>query len=292
MSQILEATEPADAPVRRPAEAPRAVRFTALALEIALAAVLAVLAARLVWTIAAPDAFAPRSTGPEAAPAQAAAQARGAQDWSVLWRVDPFSRLDGAADDAVRDAPETTLNLDLNGVRAGFDAEGGVAFITLPDNSQGTFQEGAEILDGVTLERVYHDRIILRRNGVAESLYLDGERTLFGAQTPPDAAPRPDSVGAEAVSVETVLGRLDLAPAYEGARFQGLQVRGRDAAALEPYGLQPGDIIESVGGVRLAEDGDPSVIADMFDAGEPVALVISRDGDRLDRRIELGSGVQ
>ena len=72
-------------------ETPPVFRRAAFGAELTLAMVLAVIAARLVWTIIAPDAFSPHVN---AAPgdARAVVQARGAQDWSVLWRFDPFNR--------------------------------------------------------------------------------------------------------------------------------------------------------------------------------------------------------
>ena len=266
-------------------ETPPVFRRAAFGAELTLAMVLAVIAARLVWTIITPDAFSPHVN---AAPgdARAVVQARGAQDWSVLWRFDPFNRSAVAASAQVEDAPETTLNLKLNGVRAGFEGADGVAYVTLPDNTQGAFREGESLLDGVTLERVFPDRVIIRRNGVPESLYLDGGRKPFGGQ-----AASADSERVQAprtVDVGGLLGSVSLAPAFEGARFQGFRIESADAALLGQYQLRNGDVLESVDGQRLTQDGDPAALAQLFEQQGEIELTISRDGDRLTRRIQLG----
>lgn len=280
-AQISENAPTAD----RQQEAAPALRRAAFGAELALAVLLAVILARLIWTFAAPDAFAPQ-TSSALSSAQPAMQARGAQDWSVLWRFDPFNRSAVAAAAQVEDAPETTLNLKLNGVRAGFEGADGVAYVTLPDNTQGAFREGESLLDGVTLERVFPDRVIIRRNGVPESLYLDGGRKPFGGQ-----AASADSERVQAprtVDVGGLLGSVSLAPAFEGARFQGFRIESADAALLGQYQLQNGDVLESVDGQRLTQDGDPAALAQLFEQQGEIELTISRDGDRLTRRIQLG----
>ena len=66
-----------------------------------------------------------------------------------------------AAGDIIPDAPATSLNLTLKGVRSVADSTSGespdqvsIAIIQTPDGRALTYQPGDTIIDGVTLDRV------------------------------------------------------------------------------------------------------------------------------------------
>ncbi|MEL7452100.1 MAG: type II secretion system protein N [Pseudomonadota bacterium] len=117
------------------------LRFARTASEIILVGVLAVMAARLVWTVLAPESVGATSRSLPAAQAlvgssQSPALAVGLD---ILSTANPFQRSKAAVaeiEDAP-DAPETSLNLVLIGFRAlTEDGGGGSATIILPDGQQ------------------------------------------------------------------------------------------------------------------------------------------------------------
>ncbi len=273
---------------------PRRVWLSVLAAETLLAVLLALIAARLIWTLAAPDAFAPQVA--IAAPAESAVSVRGAQDWSVLWRFDPFFRGGGpAAPDEVSNAPETTLNLTLAGVRAEPGGEGGVAYIVTPDNAQGAFREGEEIIDGVMLTRVFHDRAIIDRNGEAESLMLDAGRRPFegGGSASPAPAASGETEVIEQAQAEDLLAQMQFEPYRGEDGAVGFMIRSDNNALLADHGLRPGDVVLSIGGVSAAsavEGGDPGALWSAFNAGGATQLEILREGERITRSVRLANG--
>jgi len=148
-----------------------------LGAELLLLALIAIQAARLVWTLASPH-------GPvgDWRPARALAPVAGPE---VLASFDPFFRLEGAAAPAV----VTSLNLKLYGVRQDRATGRGSAIIGLPDGTQRSFGVGEEIMPGVTLGQVDFDNVTVRRNGTPEQLYLDQSTPAAGVPSPNGAAP-------------------------------------------------------------------------------------------------------
>lgn len=69
-------------------------------------------------------------------------------------------------------APETKLNLKLNGIIASDGKNTAGAIIEKSVGNQEYFSIGDTISNGVTLKEVYKDRIILSRNGRLETLSL------------------------------------------------------------------------------------------------------------------------
>lgn len=274
---------------------PRRLRLAVLLAETGLVVILGLIAARLIWTLTTPDAFAPR-VETEAPAATPGVTVRGAQDWSVLWRFDPFFRDGGpAAPDEISNAPETTLNLVLAGVRAESGGQGGVAYIVTPDSVQGAFREREEIIGGVTLTRVFHDRAIIDRNGEAESLMLDAGRRPF--QAGKSAAPAPAAAGKteviEQAQAGDLLARMQFEPYRGEGGVAGFMIRSDNHSLLAEYGLRPGDVVLSIGGVSAAsavEGGDPGALWSAFNAGGATQLEILREGERITRSVRLANG--
>ncbi|MEM7767118.1 MAG: type II secretion system protein N [Pseudomonadota bacterium] len=150
-------------------------------------AFLSIAAARLVWTlIAGPGAhvrIAPAMAQTGSAPTNL--------DYSILSRITPFrsgqAASPGAIDTAApagdfgfADVEETTLDLKLHGLISEND-DGGHAFISTNSGVQTAYAIGDEIdgAQGVTLERILTDSVLLRRNGNLESLaYATGDAAI------------------------------------------------------------------------------------------------------------------
>lgn len=89
--------------------------------------------------------------------------------------------------------PLSSLNLVLTGVVSA--GKNSLALIRADDQPESPFAVGQEILSGVVLDRVYADRVVIVRGGVAESLLLEGTEnsptTAPATPSPVSRAPAP-----------------------------------------------------------------------------------------------------
>ena len=246
------------------------------AAELVLLALIAVQAARLVWTLAAP----PGPVGEWKGSAHAALPANA----SALSEFDPFFRLAAGGGPTV----VTALDLKLHGVREDRATGRGSAIIALPDGSQQSFAVGEEIMPGVTLAEVGFDSVTISRGGAREQIFLDQSDPAEGvpaetaaaptpppgvqttAPPPPPAAPAPEQA-------------IRFQPRLNGNRVDGVAVSpGTDGGrALRAAGLEAGDVIVSVNGRRiesleqaraLMRGGEANVIVDRGGRAVPVRV--------------------
>jgi general secretion pathway protein C len=241
--------------------------------EVTLILVIGLLAADLFWSLATPPAWSagPIATVKPARPAQpAAAMARD------IAAVDPFHRaVVPSAAPAAADAPRTTLDVKLHGVRAGVGAGSGTAIMGTPDGKQDAFRVGQDIMPGVRLENVRADRVLIRRNGVLESVLLDKERAAatIDQSTP---TPQPASAPLLARDVMARLARLRVAPRPEG----GVVIEAGDATLLEAAGLGVGDVLLAVNGTAIADAATLVRLAPELAKARQIAIERERAGQR------------
>ncbi len=262
--------------------------------EICLAALIAFLLARLVWIAVEPGGAVmgvqPMGEVFRQSPGGASTALTG--DMSLLTTLDPFNR-GGAVADLVQEAPETKLNLVLKGVRASADGTG-VAMIVMPNNRLSIFAPGETILDGVVLDRVYGDRVTLRKNGQIEALLMSsGADRLSVLSSPDDPVPQVNGTssagddGLISTTATDFLANLVINPVHRGQDFVGYEISSRgNAALLERSGLKPGDIVISVDGVSIGATG-PGELAMKLSSSQKVRLRIDRDGRQVDQIFTL-----
>ncbi len=260
----------------RPADMAR----TILAVEVALTVTLAVVAGRMVWTVFEPPAWAASSgTAPAfAKPHRLATPA-------ILTDVDPFHRaaLTRNVPEAVARAPETMLNLQLFGIRAGAGDGLGGAIVATPDNVQGVFYVGQEIMPGVRLEQVLPDRVVIRRNGVSETLSFDREKLVQTAVPGPvpDIAPGEEPLRRLDVDVRSLATLLRFTQAERGLLLEG----SADASVLQQTGLEPGDLLLAVNGTPANDMGALAALA--ASGALSLTLDIERKGQRKIHRLAI-----
>ncbi|MGE3747861.1 MAG: type II secretion system protein N [Sphingomonadaceae bacterium] len=133
-------------------------RHPEVLVELVILALLAWVAARLIWAVVVPlDPIGQWPTRENRAPIN-----------TVLSAFDPFFRNGSAAP-----AEVTSADLKLFGVRQDRASGRGGAIIGLPDGSQSSFVPGETVMPGVTLDAVDFDNVTLLRNGRRELLFLD-----------------------------------------------------------------------------------------------------------------------
>lgn len=257
---------------------PRSLATVLALAELLLLAGLTYIAARLIWLIA----FGASATDFQQDAADAGPRFGGAPayqaDLTQLAETDLFAdRRAGPVDAAPVAATiqETSLDLTLRGIRRGATPETGGAIIQIPGGRQSFFAVGAEILDGVTLEEVHVDHVLIRRRGIAESLFLRDEDT-------PRAAEAPAAAGGQSVA-----GLFRAEPVREGNRLTGYRVSEASPALLSATGLRNGDVITAVDGRPAADISDLPALFRRLREEDGFTLSINRGGLPLTLQVDL-----
>jgi general secretion pathway protein C len=250
--------------------------------------------AALTWVIA-PGAPPPVRTRSATAVEQSDAHAT---DYEALLHSHPFGEPDKAAAapvaaEAVTDAPDTTLSLDLRGIlSAGEDGASGQAIIAANRGEDKTYRVGQAIdnASGTKLYSVFWDKVLLDRgDGRVETLRLPKE--LLGTPAPrargPMMAPPVAAPPQANESLRTVIGQnaaklqdiIRVAPQVDQGKVVGFRIQpGKDKATFDSLGLVPGDVVTEINGVVL---DDPSKGLQAFEAlGEATQanVTVLRDG--------------
>lgn len=226
--------------------------------EVGLVLALAFLLSQTVWTVMTPSG---RSAQVQKSfPGNTVASVRlsaGADNLSTLTTSNPFLPDESgnpSISEAALAAPETSLNLELKGVRATADGAG-VAFILLPDNRQIRAGIGTEILDDVEVQHVLEDRVTLLTRGELETLYLrdpDGRAGRLGS--PALGAVSTPVAGTGQVVAARFLRDVSFALVREDGVRAGYRLTPKsDAASLTSAGFEPDDIVRGVNARPVSE---------------------------------------
>jgi general secretion pathway protein C len=238
--------------------------------------------ATLTWTL------------PGSAPAVAPA-ARGesttapAVDFSVLTDSHLFGEAStqvvaGVA--AVIAAPDTTLSLTLTGILAKEeDTNGGATILSDRDGGR-NYQVGQSIegADGATLHAVYADHVLLNRNGRLETLRFPKELRIEGAsmgELSPSPQATPSRSLREAISENATQLTDIVRPTLHVQEGQVIGFRvnpGRDRAAFEALGLQPGDVITDINGTVLDDLSQGLALFQSLRESTEANVTVLRDG--------------
>ncbi len=199
---------------------------------------------------------------------------------------DPFHREAALVPvDLGRDAPETTLNLKLTGLRAGGD---GAAFLQTPDNLQGVYHIGDEIISGVTLQAVSSRYIVLSLNGRLERLTFERDQanTLIAAKE--NASPQNVLGLSPSAAPADFLSMVKLTRVSEKG-VTGFQIGPKPGGLnLSSFGLKDGDIITRVAEQDLSQGlPDMASLANSLSGANSVNITVLRDGREIS--LEVGS---
>ena len=182
---------------------------------------------------------------------------------------------------------ETVFGLYLKGILATEDQHLGYAIIRSPDEQEWHFRAGESVYGLATLEQIYIDRVILRRDGRRETLRLPVE--FMAPDNPMERARKLEAkrivsdfrsklVNRDGMELIKMFG---FDTAYKNGGFAGFTVKvvGADGARmLEVLGVEEGDLITAVNGKRFAESIEAvQSLAELKDATE-VDVEIERNG--------------
>lgn len=276
-----------------------------LIVEVIMVVILALVSSRLVWLIAYPSgAVADFLDRPLPAPiASTSGGISVSVDRTIILQNNPFAS--DVEDEVIVTAPETSLNLQLDGLRMSNVADvAGNAIIRTPNGQSENYQIGDEIIAGVTLERILSDRVIINRDGANETLMLGGRQaglSVIGDESmvaSPVANLDQASATASAPDLPEIAGRIvgpeilftsmraEPARTERGATGYRLLARG-DAALMRDAGFEPGDILLQFNNTSVT-DTDLEELFDRFGQVQSATLLIERDG--VDRIIRLSIG--
>jgi type II secretion system protein C len=250
---------------------PRAVR----AIELGLAAAIAAVVGSNIW-IFRPVPAPPRQ--PPAMPARA--------ETAVAADNNPFRTTAPAAAEAgatpTEDLADTTLQLTLHGTWV--DQKGGAAIIGAADNKQARYSKGDTITDGVTLDLVEREQVVIVRNGVREALRLikrdPASRPRPASQPGGQSAQPPQAADMTAQGAALIAESVLAMPAPDERGKMRIELRpAGDPAAFEALGLRAGDTIVAINNQHFGADiaGGLDAIASS-NGNFPITITVDRRG--------------
>lgn len=262
-------------------------------IEIGLLALIAFVVVKAVITYVSPQSvWKPVVTAQpgEAGPAPIAAPA-------LNLNFDPFYRQRAAitAAPAVtigEDAPETSLDLKLFGLRADSADETGSAILETPDRKQKTYRVGDEIISGVVLRAVTKSYIVLDAEGSLERLTFIKPESALNTPAPAPSEPAQTYQAGQTGSAGAPSGRLSvqnfsaaqfmaavrLTPDLKDGSVRGIKITPRGSGKLlSGAGLQSGDIITAVNGQSVTDNQAMMRMASVLSRDQGASLSILRN---------------
>jgi general secretion pathway protein C len=288
-------------PLRRGAVHPRTPRLATAVLAVAVGWQLAVLG----WTLAPePPAAAPApvtdtaATAADSGSSQPDATARVAS--LQLFGAAPGNDAAAASQaSAPADAPETQLNLTLRGVYAPGSGEG-LAIISAGGGREKVYAVGDTIAGDARIAGIHADRVVLRRNGRAETLRMSvaDAAPASGEDRGNQASSREREIAERARELRQRLleNPVELArmvrfqPYVQNGNLVGyrIQPRSADAEQLRALGLQPSDVVTSVNGRPLNDPRQANEALQSLRDARTIRITFLRNGQQRSMTIPIG----
>ncbi len=227
----------------------------------------------------------------------------GGQDPDVARIVSLVPFGGGAA--AVGGLPASTLGLVLKGVLAAYPASASTALIALGEGPATIYGVGESPAANAVIESIEIDHVILNVGGTRERLdFPQPVASAVPAPTtpgagitvtpvapggtapspPPAGAPPPLNPGSGAAPTATPPSQpaaSAVASAGVSATASGYRIGPNPSAELRRFGLQPGDVIESLNGQAVSGATSDQQLFEQARAAGQARVVVNRDGRRL-----------
>lgn len=208
-------------------------------------------------------------------------------------------------------APDTSLNLSLNGVLALGDGEG-FAIIASESKKHKFYQIDDEVTSGVRLNAVFNDYVLLDRGGRSEKLRLP-KATLNDLNKPINktantktssnsrsraTAPAPSVVPVveDTSSLASLRKELTKNPASigkfmlitpendsESGKFKGFRVQPNQESSALFYdlGLMDNDLVISINDITLDNPNKGTLVFQQLVSAKEIAMTVLRDGTEI-----------
>ena len=182
------------------------------------------------------------------------------------------------------------LPLYLISVATGRNAFEGVARIGTSIANPQSYAAGAILANGAQLAEIHSDHVLLRRGERSTTLYLYDRSSLAAQATPRDElATVGGTKGPEQMrpaTREVLTDYLRPSPLYDGEALRGYRVYpGRKRAVFAQLGLQSGDVITAIDGMRINDATTTlNVLRELVNGA---ALTVSIEGTRGQQEITL-----
>ena len=186
-------------------------------------------------------------------------------------------------------APATKLDLVLRGIMFAENPADSRAILSTNKGPHRAYGLDAQVPGGPTLEAMYADRVLLRRAGALETLFLSERRSSLQTGTPRFSVDNRNNLAIQRTLTqlrrEALLDpaglqrKLRIQPVGTGADFKGFRVLPGPAGAtlLNQLGLQAGDTITRVNDLFLDQPLDGmKAMQDVVDASEVTISVLRR----------------
>jgi type II secretion system protein C len=195
---------------------------------------------------------------------------------------------------------QTGLSLQLWGTAVGTEGMSTALIENTANKSQKVYREGDKVAQGAVLEQILAKRVVLNTGGKRELLTLAEAK----AKPPPRGGGKPlprsrmnrasrDSAPGRAPDSATVMNRKEwenkdpseligdakVTPVYKDGRPDGLEVRNiGDNEFAKRVGLEEGDVIASVNGVKIQSLDEAYKLAGKLQNAPTLRVEILRDG--------------
>lgn len=185
------------------------------------------------------------------------------------------------------DAPETRLNLQLQGILAISNDGGGLAIIR-SGSSEKVYAPGDSVAGGARVHSILANRVILRRNGQLETLRLPRLGADIDGIEISEAPPPPDGRSDELDELRQRVRENPAAlteivrysPVMRDGSLYGYRVYpNRDRTAFANSGLRPGDVVTAINGVPMNDPAKAINMMNSLQASDSITLSIER-GDK------------
>lgn len=267
-----------------------------------LVVLIAITAAKLVWSLASsgPVKVAPTisTTPPKLVKPSAPRPDYGSQ----IARLHLMGKAPAAsARIQTENAPDTSLNLSLSGVLALGNGEG-FAIIANESKKHKFYQIDDEVSSGVRLNAVFNDYVLLDRGGRNEKLRLP-KASLQGVNQPATSAPAkppaatnsidasatPDSLAGlkkELTKNPAAIGKFMLiSPETDSnsGKFVGFRVNPnqQSSALFYDLGLMDNDLVISINDIALDSPNKGTQVFQQLMSAKDLAMIVLRDGTEI-----------